>query len=167
MEFTNEELKIIDSIAGSKTDICLKSLDALIRKTQKLVEHTVLYRGLSIEESQMMDCLIAGDSFVTERPTSFTPDIAIAQDFATEVYRTGKLIQIIPTRPCMNYYEHAIDWFSAKEYDSPSTRLQMYAMLADERECIYTSGTEMTLIEIEETKALTGDEIRIYKFSLK
>ena len=166
MQFTPEELNIIDEVMNSQEHIDMSILNGLIEKTERLVHHEALYRGVSKREGRKLDTLIVGDSFVVERPMSFTPLQSTAEDFATDVYATGKIIAIKPTKPCMNYYEHAIDRVVSKEYDNPTTRLSLYAMLADERECIYKTGTTMILDEIEEVYACNGDLIEIYKFSL-
>ena len=166
MQFTQEELNIIDEVMNSKELIDLDLLDSLIKKTERLVEHSLLYRGVCNTENRKLNLLMVGDTFKMERPMSFTPLITTAEDFATETYHTYKVISVKPTKPCMNYYEHAIDRVVSKDYDNPTTRLSLYAILADEKECIYKTGTEMILTDIEEAISSNGDKIEIYHFEL-
>lgn len=175
MNYTNEELLLIEEIMQEKKDLDLNAIDELIHKTKTMVCHRFLFRGVCNTEHRKLEKMLVGDVFEMERPTSFTPDISIAYNFAAYSYHTNIIIKIKPTRPCMNYYEHAVDYVANLPEDKvfhnldgdKCLKFDILRLLADERECIYNSGCKMVLEDIEEMPdAFYGEDIKVYYFSL-
>lgn len=165
-DLTQEDKEIISSIMNAKAGASMSNLDSLIMKTERTPKHDVLYRGVCNTELRKLSTMGLGDVLEINRPMSFTPSIVCAEHFTSEVYHTDAIIQINADKPCMNYYELAIDYVNALPEDhfteESNSRLDYYVMLADEMEHIYKSGTVFQLSHIEDT----DEGIKIYHFNV-
>lgn len=174
-KLTNEDKQLISNIMTTKAGASMLNLDSLIESTEKIPSHDVLYRGVCNTELRKLLEMGLGDTLELNRPMSFTPSLVCAEHFTNEVYHTGAIIQVAASRPCMNYYELAVDYINdltEEEFedfaeDETITKLDYYVMLADEMEHIYKSGTILRLSSIEETSVPErNDTMKIYHFEI-
>lgn len=160
--FTHDEEMLLLSLMDSKDGLDMVALDRIIDRCGEECPYNELYRGISARQLKEVQTLGVGDTIVTRRPMSFTPNGEIAANFADEVYHTDAVFLIKTPSTCFHYYPVAVDMLQKHKQDGI---FQSMIMLADERECLYQTGTTFKLVDIE--KDPVHNHITVYTLEVE
>ena len=154
-EFNDAEQSTLFQCLDDKTAPELHvRLNSLVRRKLTMDVPVELYRGVSQTTLNMLQKLDVGDSFVTNRVTSFSTDYAIARDFSgSAIYGTHAIFSLRNCPIAFNYKEVILRMLIAmpdSEFSDSVQRGTQIAMVEREEEWMLPSGTKFQIEEIED-----------------